>query len=52
MVGADFDPNVHQAVMHESSAEHRDGEVISELRKGYMLGERLLRPAMVKVAKA
>ena len=52
VVGVDFDPNVHQAVMHESSAEHRDGEVIGELRKGYMLGERLLRPAMVKVAKA
>jgi molecular chaperone GrpE len=51
-LGADFDPNVHQAVMHESSPEHRDGEVIGELRKGYMLGDRLLRPAMVKVAKA
>jgi molecular chaperone GrpE len=51
-LGADFDPNVHQAVMHEESPEHRDGEVIGELRKGYMLGDRLLRPAMVKVAKA
>ncbi len=51
-LGADFDPNVHQAVMHESSPEHRDGEVIGELRKGYMLGDRLLRPAMVRVAKA
>jgi len=51
-VGADFDPNLHQAVMHEESAEHRDGEVIDELRKGYMIGDRLLRPAMVKVAKA
>ena len=51
-LGADFDPNVHQAVMHESSPDHRDGEVIDELRKGYMLGDRLLRPAMVKVAKA
>jgi molecular chaperone GrpE len=51
-LGADFDPNVHQAVMHESSPEHRDGEVIGELRKGYVLGDRLLRPAMVKVAKA
>jgi len=51
-LGADFDPNVHQAVMHESSPDHRDGEVIGELRKGYMLGDRLLRPAMVKVAKA
>ena len=51
-LGADFDPNVHQAVMHEVSPEHREGEVIGELRKGYMLGDRLLRPAMVKVAKA
>jgi molecular chaperone GrpE len=51
-LGADFDPNVHQAVMHEESPEHREGEVIGELRKGYMLNDRLLRPAMVKVAKA
>jgi molecular chaperone GrpE len=50
-VGADFDPNVHQAVVHESSPEHREGEVIGELRRGYMMGDRLLRPAMVKVAK-
>jgi molecular chaperone GrpE len=51
-LGADFDPNVHQAVAHEVSPEHREGEVIGELRHGYMLGDRLLRPAMVKVAKA
>jgi molecular chaperone GrpE len=51
-VGADFDPNLHQAVIHEESADHREGEVISELRKGYMIGDRLLRPSMVKVAKA
>jgi molecular chaperone GrpE len=51
-LGADFDPNLHQAVLHESSPEHREGEVIGELRRGYMLGDRLLRPAMVKVAKA
>jgi len=51
-VGADFDPNVHMAVMHEESPEHREGEIISELQKGYMLHDRLLRPAMVKVAKA
>jgi molecular chaperone GrpE len=50
-VGKDFDPNVHQAVIHEASTEHREGEVIEELRRGYMLGDRLLRPAMVKVAK-
>ena len=51
-LGADFDPNVHQAVMHESSPEHREGEVIGELRRGYLIGDRLLRPAMVKVAKS
>jgi molecular chaperone GrpE len=50
-LGADFDPNVHQAVIHESSPEHREGEVIGELARGYMMGDRLLRPAMVKVAK-
>ena len=51
-LGADFDPNVHQAVVHEASPEHREGEVIGELRKGYTINDRLLRPAMVKVAKA
>lgn len=51
-VGTDFDPRVHEAVVHEASANHREGEVMEELRRGYMLGERLLRPAMVKVAKA
>jgi molecular chaperone GrpE len=51
-LGADFDPNVHQAVVHEESPEHREGEVIGELRKGYTINDRLLRPAMVRVAKA
>jgi molecular chaperone GrpE len=51
-VGADFDPNRHQAVVHESSPDHREGEVIAEMQKGYTMGDRLLRPAMVKVAKA
>ena len=51
-LGTDFDPNVHQAVMHEVSPDHREGEVIGELQKGYLIGDRLLRPAMVKVAKA
>ena len=51
-LGADFDPNIHQAVMHELSPEHREGEVIGELRKGYTMNDRLLRPSMVKVAKA
>jgi molecular chaperone GrpE len=50
-LGADFDPNFHQAVIHEESAQHREGEVMEELQRGYVVGDRLLRPAMVKVAK-
>jgi molecular chaperone GrpE len=50
-VGTDFDPHFHQAVVHESVQGARDGEVIEEFRRGYMLGDRLLRPSMVKVAK-
>ena len=50
-VGTDFDPNYHQAVVQEVSSSHREGEVMEELRRGYMLGDRLLRPAMVKVAR-
>ena len=50
-LGADFDPYFHQAVSHEPSEGRREGEVIEEFRRGYMLGDRLLRPSMVKVAK-
>jgi molecular chaperone GrpE len=50
-LGADFDPNVHEAVTQEESAQHREGEVMEELQRGYKVGDRLLRPAMVKVAK-
>ena len=49
-LGADFDPNLHEAVTQEESAQHRDGEVMEELQRGYKVGDRLLRPAMVKVA--
>jgi len=51
-VGAEFDPRYHQAIVQESSPNHREGEVMEEFARGYMLGDRLLRPAMVKVAKA
>lgn len=51
-VGADFDPHLHQAVAYDETEGAREGEVVAELRKGYKLGDRLLRPAMVKVAKA
>jgi molecular chaperone GrpE len=50
-LGADFDPHFHMAVAHDPAEGRREGEVIEEFRRGYMLGDRLLRPAMVKVAK-
>ena len=51
-VGADFDPHLHQAVTTEPAGDRREGEVVEELRRGYMIGDRLLRPAMVKVARS
>jgi molecular chaperone GrpE len=50
-LGADFDPHFHMAVAHEPAEGRREGEVVEEFTRGYMLGDRLLRPAMVKVAK-
>ena len=51
-LGADFDPHHHQAVAYEEVPGAREGEVVGVLSRGYKLGDRLLRPAMVKVAKA
>lgn len=51
-LGEDFDPHQHQAVAYEEVAGAREGEIVSVMAKGYKLGERLLRPALVKVAKA
>ena len=51
-VGAQFDPQVHQAVAYEDAPDRRDGEVIEQFTRGYRLGDKLVRPAMVKVAKA
>lgn len=48
--GQEFDPNLHEAVMRESTDQHPEGTVMEELRRGYMLGDRVLRHAMVKVA--
>ena len=50
-LGADFDPHYHEAVSHEAAEGRRDGEIIEELGRGYMLGDRLIRPSIVKVAK-
>lgn len=49
-VGERFDPHVHEAVVTEQSDEHEPDTVIEELARGYRIGDRLLRPAMVKVS--
>jgi molecular chaperone GrpE len=48
--GQEFDPNLHEAVMREPTDEHPEGTVLEELVRGYYLGDRVLRHAMVKVA--
>ena len=48
--GEDFDPNFHNAVMTEDSAEYESGKVTEVLQKGYMLNSKVIRPSMVKVA--
>ncbi|MGB6407883.1 MAG: nucleotide exchange factor GrpE [Planococcus donghaensis] len=48
-VGEQFDPNFHQAVMQEKDDSAEPGVVLQELQKGYILKDRVLRPAMVKV---
>jgi molecular chaperone GrpE len=48
--GSEFDPALHEAVMRQPTADHPDGTVMEELRRGYMLGDRVLRHALVKVA--
>jgi len=49
--GEVFDPNLHEAITHEESEQIESGHIISEVQRGYKLGERVLRPAMVRVAK-
>jgi molecular chaperone GrpE len=50
-VGARFDPKLHEAVGHEESTEHPEDTVVSELRRGYRIRDRVVRPALVKVAR-
>jgi molecular chaperone GrpE len=52
VVGDDFDPEWHESVATEPAGGRRDGEITAEIRRGYRIGQRLLRPAMVRVAKA
>ena len=49
--GAAFDPNFHEAISHESADVFESGHVIAVVHNGYMLGERVIRPALVRVAQ-
>jgi molecular chaperone GrpE len=51
-VDSAFDPNLHEAIAYEPSDAAHDGLVVAELQRGYMLRDKVLRPAMVKVGKA
>jgi molecular chaperone GrpE len=51
-IGQDFDPAWHESIASEPAAGRRDGEIVGEIRRGYRIGRKLVRPAMVKVAKA
>lgn len=46
-----FDPNLHEAIVQEDSPQHESGQVIGVVQQGYRLGERVLRPARVRVAR-
>jgi len=49
--GQAFDPNLHEAVTSEESDQHESGQIIEVLQQGYLLGDRVLRPAVVRVAR-
>ena len=50
-VGAEFNPNFHEAISHEPADGVTSGHVIAVVQNGYMLGERVIRPALVRVAQ-
>jgi molecular chaperone GrpE len=49
--GLAFDPNLHEAVTHEDSDSHQPGQIIGVVRQGYRIGDRVIRPALVRVAR-
>ncbi len=49
--GKQFDPNLHEAISHEDSPNHESGQIIEVVQPGYMLGDRVIRPARVRVAR-
>jgi len=49
-IGEEFDPNIHEALMKEESEEFESGQIIEVMQEGYWLGDKVLRPALVRVA--
>ncbi len=49
-LGEQFDPNIHEALMQEESEHHQSGEIIEVLKEGYWIGDKVLRPALVRIA--
>jgi molecular chaperone GrpE len=49
--GKIFDPNLHEAISHEVAENHESGQIIEVVKQGYLLGDRVLRPALVRVAQ-
>ena len=47
----EFDPTIHEAISHEDSNDHKNGQIIEVVQQGYKLGDRVLRPALVRVAR-
>jgi molecular chaperone GrpE len=50
-VGTPFDPNVHDAITHSARDDVEENTVTAEIRKGYMLNSKVLRPSLVEIAK-
>jgi molecular chaperone GrpE len=46
-----FDPTIHEAISHEESPDHESGEIIEVVQHGFKIGERIIRPALVRVAR-
>ena len=49
--GEFFDPNFHEAIAQEESEDHEEGEILDVIQQGYKIGDRVLRPSVVRVAK-
>ena len=49
-LGEEFDPNIHEALMKEESDEYESGQIIGVMQEGYWIGDKVLRPALVRVA--